>query len=110
MDGGCTTPKLREGFFSSRGSNRISSRCRSFLPPFPFTWLSRGIPGSYGDKHNGVEMAACHLATHYSLNERLTLIEERLGRLTTDDPSVIETSLSQYGDLVYPDRRSTIHK
>ncbi|KAI6680390.1 hypothetical protein NL676_034271 [Syzygium grande] len=71
-------------------------------------------PGEYlaltGDKLNGVEMVACRLATHYSLNARLALIEERLDRLTTDDPSVIETSLSQYGDLVYPDRRSIIHK
>lgn len=31
------------GVFPSRGSNRISSRWRSFLPPFLFTWLSRYI-------------------------------------------------------------------
>ncbi|KAF8035631.1 hypothetical protein BT93_C1611 [Corymbia citriodora subsp. variegata] len=67
-------------------------------------------PALPGDKLNGVEMVACRLATHYSLNARLALIEECLGRLTTDDPSVIETSLSQYGDLVYPDRKSIIHK
>lgn len=38
------------------------------------------------------------------------MIEERLGKLITDDASVIESSLAQYGDLVYPDKRSVIHK
>jgi len=86
----------------------------------------------------GVEMIACGLATHYVLKEvsitlcaldipeicyvlkhcttdicvlqRLPWIEERLGKLMTDDRSVIECSLAQYGDLVYPDRRSVLHK
>nr|GMD41327.1 3-hydroxyisobutyryl-CoA hydrolase-like protein 2, mitochondrial [Ipomoea batatas]GME15093.1 3-hydroxyisobutyryl-CoA hydrolase-like protein 2, mitochondrial [Ipomoea batatas] len=83
-------------------------------------------------------MIACGLATHYVLKEvsitlcaldipeillcskhctadirvlqRLPWIEERLGKLMTDDRSVIESSLAQYGDLVYPDRRSVLHK
>ncbi|RDX85188.1 3-hydroxyisobutyryl-CoA hydrolase-like protein 2, mitochondrial, partial [Mucuna pruriens] len=63
-----------------------------------------------GDKLNGVEMIACRLATHYSLNARLALLEERLGKLITDEPSVVETSLAQYGDLVYPDRSSVLHR
>lgn len=97
------------------------------------------ISGEYlaltGDKLNGVEMIACGLATHYSLNavcshytiiifqshvavaysyefpgQRLALIEERLGRLITDDRTVIETSLAQYGDIVFPDKTSVLHK
>jgi len=92
-----------------------------------------------GDKLNGVEMIACRLATHYSLTavcfslcfhtslfcllrtfplltlfgfscQRLPLLEERLGKLITDEPSIVETSLAQYGDLVYPGRSSVLHK
>ncbi|CAK9159772.1 unnamed protein product [Ilex paraguariensis] len=55
-------------------------------------------------------MIACGLATHYTLNARLAWIEERLGKLITDDPSVIENSLAQYGDLVYPDTRSVLYR
>ncbi|KAK3197970.1 hypothetical protein Dsin_021385 [Dipteronia sinensis] len=42
--------------------------------------------------------------------QRLALIEESLGKLITDDPSVIESSLAQYGDLVYPNRESVLLK
>ncbi|MCI33532.1 3-hydroxyisobutyryl-CoA hydrolase-like protein mitochondrial-like, partial [Trifolium medium] len=54
-------------------------------------------------------MIACRLATHYSLNARLAWLEERLGKLVTDDPSIVEASLSQYADLVYPDRSGILH-
>ncbi|KAI8001433.1 O-fucosyltransferase 7 [Camellia lanceoleosa] len=40
---------------------------------------------------------------------RLPLIEEQLGKLVTDDPSIVETSLAKYGDIVYPDRASALH-
>ncbi|XP_028106057.1 3-hydroxyisobutyryl-CoA hydrolase-like protein 2, mitochondrial, partial [Camellia sinensis] len=40
---------------------------------------------------------------------RLASVEERLGKLIKDDPSVIEDSLAQYGDH-YPDKRSILHK
>ncbi|XP_043697951.1 3-hydroxyisobutyryl-CoA hydrolase-like protein 1, mitochondrial isoform X2 [Telopea speciosissima] len=63
-----------------------------------------------GEKLNGAEMLACGLATHYSLSARLPLIEERLGTLVTDDPSVIESSLEHYCDLVYPDKKSVFHR
>ncbi|CAL5398097.1 unnamed protein product [Camellia sinensis] len=56
-----------------------------------------------GDKLNGVELISCVLATHYS-------ISARLGKLVTDDPSVVETSLAKYGDIVYPDRASVLHR
>ncbi|KAF5945045.1 hypothetical protein HYC85_015273 [Camellia sinensis] len=63
-----------------------------------------------GDKLNGVELISCGLATHYSISARLPLIEEQLGKLVTDDPSVVETSLAKYGDIVYPDRASVLHR
>ncbi|KAF8017564.1 hypothetical protein BT93_H2672 [Corymbia citriodora subsp. variegata] len=94
-------PEVQIGFHPDAGASFHLSR----LPGYVGEHLALT-----GDKLNGVEMVACRLATHYSLNARLALIEERLGRLTTDDPSVIETSLSQYGGLVYPDRKSIIHK
>uniref|UniRef100_A0A2P2K940 3-hydroxyisobutyryl-CoA hydrolase n=1 Tax=Rhizophora mucronata TaxID=61149 RepID=A0A2P2K940_RHIMU len=74
-----------------------------FVPPGEYLALT-------GDKLNGIEMISCGLATHYSLNARLPWIEERLVKLTTDDPNVVENSLAQYGDLVYPDKRSVLHK
>lgn len=84
-------------------------------------------------------MMACGLATHYSVSEvssirpfcffqftylsvmltvckftfflqKLPLIEEELGKLVTDDPSVIEACLEKYSDLVYPDKSSVIHR
>lgn len=92
-----------------------------------------------GAKLNGAEMMACGLATHYSVSEvssirpfclfqftylsvmltvckftfflqKLPLIEEELGKLVTDDPSVIEACLEKYSDLVYPDMNSVIHR
>ncbi|KAF6989633.1 hypothetical protein CFC21_006947 [Triticum aestivum] len=63
-----------------------------------------------GEKLNGVDMLALGLATHYSMSEHLDLVDERLAKLVTDDPSVIDSSLAQYGDLVYPDKTSIVHR
>ncbi|KAL2319954.1 hypothetical protein Fmac_028923 [Flemingia macrophylla] len=63
-----------------------------------------------GEKLNGVEMITCGLATHYSSSARLPLIEEQLGKLVTDDPSVIETTLEQHGELVHPDSSSVVQR
>jgi len=38
------------------------------------------------------------------------LLEEHLGKLITDEPSVVEASLAQYGDIVYPDKSSVLHR
>nr|GMD44336.1 3-hydroxyisobutyryl-CoA hydrolase-like protein 2, mitochondrial [Ipomoea batatas] len=96
-----SSPESQIGFHPDGGASY-------YLPRLP------GYLGEYlaltGEKLNGVEMIACGLATHYVLKERLPWIEERLGKLMTDDRSVIESSLAQYGDLVYPDRRSVLHK
>lgn len=38
------------------------------------------------------------------------MIEEEIGKLVTDDPSVIETSLEKYGELVYPEISSVLRR
>ncbi|CAI9094607.1 OLC1v1030370C1 [Oldenlandia corymbosa var. corymbosa] len=95
------SPEAQIGFHPDAGASYYLSR----LPGYLGEYLALT-----GDKLNGVEMMACGLATHYSLKERLPWIEERLGKLITDDRSVVESCLAQYGDLVYPDRRSILHK
>ncbi|KAL2963582.1 hypothetical protein AAZX31_17G209100 [Glycine max] len=94
-------PEAQIGFHPDAGASYVLSR----LPGYLGEYLALT-----GDKLNGVEMIACRLATHYSLNARLSLLEERLGKLITDEPSVVESSLAQYGDLVYPDRSSVLHR
>ncbi|CAN0921806.1 3-hydroxyisobutyryl-CoA hydrolase-like protein 1, mitochondrial [Linum grandiflorum] len=42
--------------------------------------------------------------------QKLGLVEQKLANLATDDPSVIETSLEEYCDLVYPDNMSVLHR
>uniref|UniRef100_A0A803PSN5 3-hydroxyisobutyryl-CoA hydrolase n=1 Tax=Cannabis sativa TaxID=3483 RepID=A0A803PSN5_CANSA len=39
---------------------------------------------------------------------RVPLIEEQLGNLVTDDPSVIETTLENYGELIHPDSENGV--
>ncbi|KAI5673110.1 hypothetical protein M9H77_13474 [Catharanthus roseus] len=95
------TPEVQIGFHPDAGASYYLSR----LPGYLGEYLALT-----GEKLNGVEMIACGLATHYFLKERLPLIEERLGKLMTDDRKIIENSLAQYGDLVYPHRRSVLHK
>ncbi|XP_048334618.1 3-hydroxyisobutyryl-CoA hydrolase-like protein 1, mitochondrial isoform X2 [Ziziphus jujuba] len=63
-----------------------------------------------GEKLSGVEMTACGLATHYSHSSRLQLIVEQLGNLVTDDPSIIETSLEKFGEVVYPEQNSVLQR
>ncbi|XP_021735748.1 3-hydroxyisobutyryl-CoA hydrolase-like protein 2, mitochondrial [Chenopodium quinoa] len=94
-------PETQLGFHPDAGASFFLSR----LPGYLGEYLALT-----GDKLNGVDMIACGLATHYCLNARLPLIEERLAKLFTDDPSVVESSLAQYGDLVYPDKSSIIYK
>nr|XP_023896790.1 3-hydroxyisobutyryl-CoA hydrolase-like protein 1, mitochondrial [Quercus suber] len=66
--------------------------------------------GLTGEKLNGAKMISCGLATHYAHSSKLALIEEQLGKLDTDDPSVIETSFEKYSDLVYLDNIIVIHR
>ncbi|KAK9101771.1 hypothetical protein Sjap_019025 [Stephania japonica] len=94
-------PETQIGFHPDSGASFYLSR----LPGYLGEYLALT-----GDTLNGVDMLACGLASHFCLNARLEWIEERLAKLITDDPSVIETSLKDYGDLVYPDKRSVLHK
>ncbi|KAK4724896.1 hypothetical protein R3W88_027675 [Solanum pinnatisectum] len=96
-----SNPEAQIGFHPDAGASYYLSR----LPGYLGEYLALT-----GEKLNGVEMIACGLATHYSHNERLPWIEERLGKLITDDRLVIENSIAQYGDIVYPDTRSVLHK
>lgn len=57
-----------------------------------------------GERLSGEEMVACGLATHYSHSSRLQLVEEKLGELVTDDPSVVEASLEKFSEPVCPDK------
>ncbi|OVA10316.1 Crotonase superfamily [Macleaya cordata] len=95
------TPECQLGFHPEAGASYYLSR----LPGYLGEYLALT-----GERLNGVEMIACGLATHYSLNARLGWIEERLAKLITDDSSVINSSLEQYGDLVYPDKQSVLHR
>ncbi|KAB5513833.1 hypothetical protein DKX38_027739 [Salix brachista] len=94
-------PEAQIGFHPDAGASFYLSR----LPGYLGEYLALT-----GDKLNGAEMIACGLASHYVLHERLDLVEERLGKLITDEATVIETSLAQYGDLVYPDKTSVLLK
>ncbi|XP_054797018.1 3-hydroxyisobutyryl-CoA hydrolase-like protein 2, mitochondrial [Prosopis cineraria] len=96
-----SNPEAQMGFHPDAGASFYLSR----LPGYLGEYLALT-----GEKLNGVEMIACGLATHYTLNARLAWLEERLGKLVTDDASVVESSLAQYGDLVYPDSRSILRK
>ncbi|KDP33513.1 hypothetical protein JCGZ_07084 [Jatropha curcas] len=94
-------PEAQIGYHPDAGASYYLSR----LPGYLGEYLALT-----GDKLNGAEMIACGLATHYSLNVKLPWVEERLGGLITDDRTVIETSLAQYGDLVYLEKTSVLHK
>ncbi|KAJ7950866.1 3-hydroxyisobutyryl-CoA hydrolase-like protein 1, mitochondrial [Quillaja saponaria] len=95
------TPETLIGFHPDAGASFYLSH----LPGYLGEYL-----GLTGEKLNGAEMIACGLATHYSLSTRLQLIEEQLGSLVTDDPSVIETTLEKYGEVVLPDDKSVFQR
>nr|XP_023883509.1 3-hydroxyisobutyryl-CoA hydrolase-like protein 1, mitochondrial isoform X1 [Quercus suber]POE71567.1 3-hydroxyisobutyryl-coa hydrolase-like protein 1, mitochondrial [Quercus suber] len=95
------TPETLIGFHPDAGASFFLSH----LPGHLGEYL-----GLTGQKLNGAEMISCGLATHYAHSSKLSLIEEQLGKLDTDDPSVIETSLEKYSDLVYLDNISVLHR
>ncbi|XP_030965551.1 3-hydroxyisobutyryl-CoA hydrolase-like protein 1, mitochondrial isoform X2 [Quercus lobata] len=95
------TPETLIGFHPDAGASFFLSH----LPGHLGEYL-----GLTGQKLNGAEMISCGLATHYAHSSKLDLIEEQLGKLDTDDPSVIETSLEKCSDLVYLDNISVLHR
>ncbi|KAK1306827.1 hypothetical protein QJS10_CPA10g00853 [Acorus calamus] len=96
-----STPETQIGFHPDAGASFYLSH----LPGYLGEYLALT-----GASLNGAEMIACGLATHYSLNEKLNTIEDRLANLMTDDPSIIETQLNQYGTLVYPENKSVVFR
>ncbi|KAJ6825611.1 3-hydroxyisobutyryl-CoA hydrolase-like protein 2, mitochondrial [Iris pallida] len=95
------TPEIHIGFHPDAGAS------------FYLSHLT-GHVGEYlaltGERLNGVDMVAIGLATHFSMSDKLSWVDERLAKLMTDDPSVIDSSLAQYGDVVYPDKTSIVHR
>ncbi|KAK8688047.1 hypothetical protein V6N13_086834 [Hibiscus sabdariffa] len=94
------TPETQIGFHPDAGASFHLSR----LPGHLGEYL-----GLTGEKLSGAEMISCGLATHFSHTE-LPLIEEELGNLVTDDPSVIESTLEKYSDVAYPEKISALHR
>ncbi|PHU31034.1 3-hydroxyisobutyryl-CoA hydrolase-like protein 1, mitochondrial [Capsicum chinense] len=95
------TPETLIGYHPDAGASFYLSR----LPGYLGEYLALT-----GDKMSGAEMVSCGLATHYSHSAKLSLIEEQLGKLITDDPSVIERSLENCGDIAHPDPASVLHR
>lgn len=95
------TPETLIGFHPDAGASFYLSH----LPGYLGEYLALT-----GDKLIGAEMASCGLATHYSLFTKLPLIEEQLGNLVTDCPSILESFLENRRDPVHLDQTSVIHR
>ncbi|KAE8721258.1 3-hydroxyisobutyryl-CoA hydrolase-like protein 1 [Hibiscus syriacus] len=95
------TPETQIGFHPDAGASFHLSR----LPGHLGEYL-----GLAGEKLSGAEMISRGLATHFSYTEKLRLIEEELGNLVTDDPSVIESTLEKYSDVAYPEKISALRR
>ncbi|KAL6569328.1 hypothetical protein OROMI_013842 [Orobanche minor] len=95
------TPETLIGFHPDAGASFYLSH----LPGYLGEYLALT-----GEKLNGAEMLSCGLATHFSQITKLPLVEEQLGNLVTDDPSIVETSLGNQGDSVHPHQTSVIHR
>ncbi|XP_004229773.1 3-hydroxyisobutyryl-CoA hydrolase-like protein 1, mitochondrial [Solanum lycopersicum] len=95
------TPETLIGYHPDAGASFYLSR----LPGYLGEYLALT-----GDKISGAEMISCGLATHYSHSAKIPLIEEQLGTLITDDPSVIERSLENWGEIVHPEPESILHR
>ncbi|XP_074560531.1 small ribosomal subunit protein mS47-like [Curcuma longa] len=96
-----STPEIHIGFHPDAGASFYLSHLTGHI-------------GEYlaltGERLNGIDMLAVGLATHYTMSARLDWVDERLAKLITDDPSTIDTSLSTYGDIVYPDKNSIVNR
>ncbi|KAL6499423.1 hypothetical protein OROHE_026086 [Orobanche hederae] len=95
------TPETLIGFHPDAGASFYLSH----LPGYLGEYLALT-----GEKLNGADMLSCGLATHFSQITKLPLVEEQLGNLVTDDPSIVETSLGNQGDSVHPHQTSVIHR
>ncbi|XP_073022698.1 3-hydroxyisobutyryl-CoA hydrolase-like protein 1, mitochondrial isoform X1 [Primulina eburnea] len=96
-----STPETLIGFHPDAGASFYLSH----LPGYLGDYLALT-----GEKLTGAEVASCGLATHYSLFTKLPLIEEQLGNLVTDCPSILESFLENHRDPVHLDQTSVIHR
>ncbi|XP_057819900.2 small ribosomal subunit protein mS47 isoform X4 [Cryptomeria japonica] len=88
-----------------------------FHPDAGASFFLSHLPGSLGEylaltgeRLNGAEMVVAGLATHFSMSTRISSIEERLGTLVTNDPSVLESALDEYSDVVIPNSNSSLRR
>ncbi|XP_051147284.1 3-hydroxyisobutyryl-CoA hydrolase-like protein 1, mitochondrial [Andrographis paniculata] len=95
------TPETLIGFHPDAGASFYLSH----LPGYLGEYLALT-----GDRLNGAEMLSCGLATHFTSITKLPSVQEKLRNLVTDDPSVIEASLGNHGDVVQLDKASVIHR
>ncbi|KAL3746353.1 hypothetical protein ACJRO7_015330, partial [Eucalyptus globulus] len=84
-------PKVQIGFHPDAGASFHLSRLLGYLRYIVYANKREVLAKLWeylaltGDELNGVEMVACRLATHYSLNARLALIEEHLAADSYDE-------------------------
>ncbi|GLJ13658.1 hypothetical protein SUGI_0217640 [Cryptomeria japonica] len=95
------TPEVQIGFHPDAGASFFLSH----LPGYLGEYL-----GLTGERLNGAEMLVAGLATHFSVSTRIELIEERMGLLVTEDPSVVKTALDEYSDVAVPDAKSSLRR
>ncbi|KAL3326148.1 hypothetical protein AABB24_037045 [Solanum stoloniferum] len=113
-------PGLTFGLLHSNQSSQVFANPETligFHPDAGASFYLSNLPGYLGeylaltgDKLSGAEMMSCGLATHYSLSERLPLIEEQLGKLMMDDPSVIGNCLAKFEDVGHLDQMSVFQR
>lgn len=92
----------RHSLFSNHGSS---------YKPFNFLLFMDQVFFSIYPNHliHCFSISACLFSPIFIL-QKLPLVEERLGNLITDDPSVIETCLGDQGDSVLPDQTSVVNR
>ncbi|XP_078162838.1 putative 3-hydroxyisobutyryl-CoA hydrolase 2 [Carex rostrata] len=82
-------PETQIGLFPDAGASYFLSR----LPGFYAEYI-----GLTGTRLDGIEMAACGLATHFVSSKNLRKLEESLNKIDTDDPSIIDMVINQHAE------------
>ncbi|KAH9314056.1 hypothetical protein KI387_022683, partial [Taxus chinensis] len=95
------TPEVQIGFHPEAGASFYLSH----LPGYLGEYLALT-----GERLNGEEMLVAGLATHFSASSRISWIEEQLGSLVTEDPSVVKTALEEYSDFAIPDTKCSLRR
>ncbi|GLT73715.1 hypothetical protein SLA2020_455530 [Shorea laevis] len=82
-------PETALGLFPDVGASFFLSR----LPEFFGEYV-----GLTGARLDGAEMLACGLATHYVPSTRLSLLEDALCNVGSDDPSIVSSIIDKYSE------------